>query len=275
MPARSRGSLAAKTDKVDARVLAELVRRDLVPAVWVPTLEDRALKERLLRRMHLVRLRTSAKNRTHGILTQWGVKLPLARLGAADGIRLLERRGVPDVWRRSVVEALAVIDMLDERIAPLDRELMPLARADRRVALLTTVPGLGQLLGLTVAVAIGDVARFPAPAKLVGYSGLTPRVKQSGQSSRTGRLSKTGPRLLRWAAVEAAQQAARQPANPWCALYLDVRARCGKTNPAKAAVARKVLIAAWHVLSRNQPFKASASSAPDPVPASSPIRLAA
>jgi transposase len=250
-------SLAAKTDKVDARVLAELSRRDLVPAVWVPTLEDRALKERLLRRMHLVRLRTSAKNRTHGILTQWGVRLPLGRLREADALELLERRGVPEVWRRSVAEAIAVIDLLDERIAPLDRELRPLASADHRVALLITVPGLGELLGLTVAVAIGDIARFTAPAKLVGYSGLTPRVRQSGQSSRTGKLSKTGPRLLRWAAVEAAQQAARQPSNPWRALYLDVKARSGKSNAAKAAVARKVLIASWHVLALEQPFKAS------------------
>jgi len=65
--------LAAKTDKVDARLLAELARRDLVPALWIPSLEERALKERLNRRLHLVRLRTSAKNRIFGLLSQWGV----------------------------------------------------------------------------------------------------------------------------------------------------------------------------------------------------------
>ena len=112
--------LAAKTDKVDARVLAELVRRDLVPALWVPSLDERALKERLLRRMHLVRLRTSAKNRAHGVLSQFGVKLPLSRLRQADALELLERRGVPEVWRRSVAEAIAVVDLLDQRLAPLD-----------------------------------------------------------------------------------------------------------------------------------------------------------
>jgi transposase len=266
--------LAAKTDKVDARVLAELVRRDLVPALWVPSLDERALKERLLRRMHLVRLRTSAKNRAHGVLSQFGVKLPLSRLRQPDAIELLERRGVPEVWRRSVAEAIAVVDLLDERLAPLERELGPLARADDRVVLLTTIPGVGELLGLTIAVVIGDIGRFADARKLVGYSGLTPRVKQSGQSSRTGKLSKSGSKLLRWAAIEAAQQAWR-PSNPWHQLYHDVKARNGdEGNPAKAAVARKVLIAAWHVLALEQPFKPSRPRGTNPVPASSGCVLA-
>ena len=69
--------LAAKTDKVDARLLAELSRRQLVPALWLPSLDERALRERLRRRMHLVRLRTSAKGRIFGLQTQWGVRVSL------------------------------------------------------------------------------------------------------------------------------------------------------------------------------------------------------
>ena len=87
--------LACKTDKVDARVLAELCRRDLVPALWLPSLDDRALRERLRRRMHLVRLRTSARNRIFGLLTQWGLRLSLRRLRESDAMALLEARGVP------------------------------------------------------------------------------------------------------------------------------------------------------------------------------------
>src|SRR5215217_7047282 len=131
--------LACKTDRVDARVLAELCRRDLVPALWIPSLEERALRERLRRRLHLVRLRTSAKNRVFGLLTQWGLRIPRDRLRRPDAMELLETRGGPEVWRRSVAEALAVIELLDGRIAPLDRELGPLARADRRVSLLGTI----------------------------------------------------------------------------------------------------------------------------------------
>ncbi len=129
---------------------------------------------------------------------------------------------------------------------------------------------------MTIAVSVGDIARFPSAKQLVGYSGLTPRVAQSGQRSQTGKLSKTGSKLLRWAAIEAAQQAWR-PTNPWNALYRDVKARSGgEGNPAKAAVARKVLIATWHVLALNEPFKAPrARDANHPVPASSGCVLVA
>ena len=245
--------LACKTDKVDARVLAELCRRDLIPELWVPSLSDRELRERLRRRMHLVRLRASAMNRIFGLLTQWGSRCSLDRLRGPDAMTLLADRGIPAVWQRSIQEALDLIDLLDARIAPLEQELRPLARSDPRVVLLDTIPGIGDLLGLTLASEIGEVSRFASPRKLIGYAGLSPKINQSGDRSRTGALSKAGSRTLRWAAVEAAQHAWR-PSNPWHRLYTDLAERHGK-NPAKTAVARKILIAAWHVLSRQQPFK--------------------
>jgi len=273
--AKAVGSLAAKTDKLDARVLAELARRDLVPQVHVPTFADRELKERLGRRMHMVRLRTAAINRAHGVLSQFGVMLAFKRLREPDREQLLIARGIPEVWRRSIAEAVAVVAMLDQRLIPLEQELRPLARADPRVKLLVTIPGVGDLLGLTIASEIGDISRFPSARKLIGYSGLTPRVYQSGQKARTGKLSKSGSTMLRWAAIEAAQQAWR-PNNPWHQLYLDVKQRCGgKGNPAKAAVARKVLIASWHVLALQQSFKPSRPrGANAPVPANSSFALA-
>ena len=100
--------LACKTDKVDARVLAELARRDLVPELWVPPLEDRALRERLRRRTHLVRMRASAMNRIFGLQTQWGLRLSLRRLRSPDAMTLLAQQGMPAVWRRSIAEALEV-----------------------------------------------------------------------------------------------------------------------------------------------------------------------
>jgi transposase len=268
--------LAAKTDKVDARLLAELSRRELVPALWLPSLDERALRERLRRRMHLVRLRTSAKGRIFGLQTQWGIRLSLERLRRADGLTLLERAGMPAVWRRSVGECLALIDFLDARLEPLDRELKPFAHADPRALLLDTIPGVGELLALTIAAEIGEVHRFSSPERLVSYGRLAPRVHQSGQGQpRSGPLNKSGSRLLGWAAVEAAQHAWRET-NPWHQLYLDVGRRSRHTNSARAAVARKILTAAWHMLSRNEPFNpAPRSSGGTPVPASSRVALAA
>jgi transposase len=265
--------LAAKTDKVDARLLAELSRRELVPALWLPSLDERALRERLRRRMHLVRLRTSAKGRIFGLQTQWGVRVSLPRVRRPDGLGMLERAGVPEVWRRSIGECLALIDFLDARIAPLDAELRPFAHADPRAVLLDTIPGVAELLALTIAAEIGEISRFASPEKLVSYGRLAPRVHQSGDGrARSGPLSKSGSRLLGWAAVEAAQQAWRET-NPWHELYRDVSGRSGNHNSAKAAVARKILIAAWHMLSRNQPFKPAPRRTS--VPASSRLALAA
>jgi transposase len=134
--------------------------------------------------------------------------------------------------------------LLDARLEPLDRELKPFAHADPRAVLLDTIPGVGELLALTIAVEIGEVSRFANPQKLVSYGRLAPRVHQSGDArARSGPLSKSGSRLLAWAAVEAAQQAWRE-SNPWHELYRDVSGRSRNSNSAKAAVARKILIAA-------------------------------
>src|SRR5215207_10660936 len=143
-------------------------------------------------------------NRIFGLLTQWGLRVSLDRLRTEDALELLADGGVEETWRRSISAALAVIDLLDERLAPLERELRQAAEADARVVLLKTIPGVGDLLGLTLASEIGDVTRFSTPRKPIGYAGLAPRVNQSGDRSRTGALSKAGSRTLRWAAVAAA-----------------------------------------------------------------------
>jgi transposase len=238
-------------------VLAQLAARDLVPELWVPSLSDRELRERLRRREHLVRLRTSARNRMFGLLTQWGLRGTLTTLRKPDALQRLAERGVPPVWIQSVQTLLEVVDDLDRQITQIELELRPIARTDPRARLLATIPGLGQLLALTITAEIGDISRFPNARKLVGYAGLAPTIKQSGQSSWIGPISKAGSPTLRWAAVEAAQHAWR-PTNPWHRLYIQTKSRHGKANPAKSAVARKILIASWHVLSRQQAFKPAA-----------------
>ena len=238
-------------------MLADLARRDLVPAVWVPSLDDRAIRERLRRRAHLIRLRTSAINRTFGLPDPVGPaaqhhRAAQARRASTSSPSTASR----EVWLQSIRTLLGVIDDLDRQLAPLERELRPLARARRTRQAADDHPRRRR----TARRSRSPPRSATSPAsrsarKLVGYSGLTREIKQSGQSSRIGRLSKAGPATLRWAAVEASQQAWR-PTNPWHALYTDIKRRHGKANPAKAAVARKVLIAAWHVLSPQRAVQA-------------------
>ena len=138
---------------------------------------------------------------------------------------LLEERGVEATWRRSVAEALAVIEPARRAHRAARARAAPAREDGPRVVLLETIPGVGDLLGLTIASEIGDVSRFPTPRKLIGYAGLAPRVHQSGERSHTGALSKAGSRTLRWAAVEAAH-ARLAPSEPLApALHDDRQAR--------------------------------------------------
>ncbi len=266
--------LACKTDKVDVRVLADLARRDLVPVIWVPSLDDRAIRERLRRRAHLIRLRTSAINRTFGIQTQFGLRRGITALRKPAAIDELAEHGMPEVWLQSIRTLLGVIDDLDRQLAPLERELRPLARRDERSKLLMTIPGVAELLALTLAAEIGDIARFPSARKLVGYAGLGPRVNSLARAPAPAGYPRPVPPCC-------AGLPSRPPSTPGgrrtpgTGSTPTSSAATAKPNPAKSAVARKVLIASWHILSLNEPFKPSTSSAPAPVPASSSIRLAA
>jgi transposase len=151
--------LACKTDRVDARVLAQLVQRDLAPEVWVPSLSDRELRERLRRRAHLVRLNTSARNRMFGLLTQRACAGTCARVA-----RAVRNAGCRQCGSSRCV-LLGVVDDLERQLAAIDTELRPTARTDQPVELLSTIPGIGELLGLTIAAEIGEVVRFHSARK--------------------------------------------------------------------------------------------------------------
>jgi transposase len=247
--------LACKTDRIDAWVLAELSRRDLVPAIWLPDAAVRRERERARWRLHLVRHRSRLKHRVHSVLLAWGTPCPVADLFGAQGRALLARLEVPEPWRSHVTTAVAMIDALDRELAAIERELRALGADHRYLPLLTTVPGIAWVLGYTIAAEIGDIERFPSPQKLVGYSGLRPRVYQSGDSDRRGPLAKNGPKHLRWALCEAATHACQHPA--YRARHQRTRRRLGPQRGPKVAnvdTARRLAHAIWHMLTRNEPF---------------------
>src|SRR3954447_741191 len=203
--------LACKTDRIDARVLAELSWRELVPAIWLPDPTIRRERELARFRLHLVRHRTTLKNRIHATLIAFGHPCPVSDLFGHAGRELLDRLEIPEPWRGNVEVSLAVIDDLEMRIARLTVELRRQGADHRYIPLLVTAPGFGSVNAFTVASEIGDIARFASPAKLCGYTGLCPHVIQSGNTGRRGPISKHGPRYLRWALFEAALHAWSHP----------------------------------------------------------------
>src|SRR3954467_12452422 len=225
--------LACKTDRIDAQVLAVLSQRDLVPAIWLPDPSVRRERELARFRLHLVRHRTTLKNRIHATLITFGHPCPVSDLFGLAGRELLDRLQIPDPWRRNVDVALEVIDDLELQIARLTVELKRQGADHRYIPLLVTVPGFGWINAYTVASEIGDIERFASPAKLCGYTGLCPRVFQSGSTDRRGPISKNGSRYLRWALFEAALHACNPPA--YKERYQRTKKRLGKQRGPKVA----------------------------------------
>jgi transposase len=255
--------LACKTDRIDAWVLAELARRDLVPAIWLPDARVRAERERARWRLHLVRHRSSLKQRVHAVLLTHGKPCPVSDLFGVRGRQLLARLGLPEPWQGTIEASLRLIDELEREIGDCERELRRLGADHRYVPLLLTVPGISWVLAYTIAAELGDINRFPSPRKLAGYSGLCPRVYQSGERDLRGPLSKQGPRYLRWALVEAATHACTHPA--YRDRYQHTKARIGKQRGAKVAqidLARRLSEAIWHMLTREQPFAPKGATDP-------------
>ena len=247
--------LAVKTDRIDARVLAVLSQRDLVPAIWLPDPTVREERELARFRLHLVKHKSALKNRIHSTLINFGRPCPVTDLFGVEGRRLLAHLQVPEPWRGNVAASLELIDDLEDQIAALEARLREGHAEHPYIPLLMSAPGIGWVLAFTIAAEIGEIERFSSPEKLTGYTGLCPRVLQSGESDRRGPLSKHGPTYLRWALLEATMHALRHPA--YAERYQRTKRRLGKQRGAKVAqveIARRLAHAIWHMLTRNEEF---------------------
>jgi transposase len=247
--------LACKTDKIDSLVLATLSQRDLVPAVWLPDPRIREERELARFRLHLVKHKTALKNRVHSTLINFGRACPVTDLFGAEGRRLLKRLEVPEPWRSNVTASVWLIDDLERQIADLNRRLKAGHADHPYIPLLMSAPGIGWVLAFTIAAEIGEIERFASPQKLISYTGLCPRVNQSGESDRRGPLTKHGPRYLRWALIEATMHALKHPA--YAERYQRNKRRLGKQRGPEIAqidIARRLAHAIWHMLTRNDKF---------------------
>jgi transposase len=240
-----------KTDARDTLALARLLAAGLVPAVWVPPRDVRDLRALLAHRERLIRQRTQARNRLHSILHQYNLVPPEGSLFGQEQRAWWQNLELRPLERVRVRQDLAVLESLEPLIAEVDAELMRQSVAApwaNQMSFVMQLPGMGVINALTVLAAIGDITRFPTAKHLAGYAGLGASVHASGQVYRTGRITKEGRRELRAAMVEAAWIAVERHPH-WKAHFARLAARVG---PAKAivAVARKLLVAVWHVLSQ-------------------------
>ena len=245
-------SARLKNDKVDAAILAQLLRADLLPEAWIAPPAVRQLRALLRHRAGLVRLRTQQQNRIHAVVADFGYDRSGSYL-SGPGRGWLAGLELPAVSREIVTDALAVIDGLAPLTNRIDIELRQHAKTDPRVKTLTTLPGVGQFTALVMLAEIGDISRFGSARKLASWAGLTPTVRGSDLTVRHGHISKQGSAWLRWVMNQAAQTAKRSP--DFAATYSSIARRRGK-KIATIAISRKLLTRAWHLLSEMQAAEA-------------------
>ncbi|HEY3034823.1 MAG TPA: IS110 family transposase [Streptosporangiaceae bacterium] len=255
-------SARLKNDKVDAAILAQLLRADLPPEAWIAPPEVRQLRALLRHRVALVRLRTLLRNRIHAIVADYGHDRPAGGYWTGPGRAWLASLELPAVSRELVEDDLGLIDALQDRIDRLDWEIHQRARSDPRVKVLTQLPGVGPFTALVILAEVGDISRFGSARKLASWAGLTPTVRGSDRVAHYGHISKQGSALLRWALCEAAQTAKRSP--QFAASFQAIAKRRGK-KIATTAVARKLATRAWHLLT-----DAERAEAPPPAEAAAP-----
>ncbi|HAW09551.1 MAG TPA: IS110 family transposase [Actinobacteria bacterium] len=254
-PMRTRAIAEAKvkTDKVDAAVLAQLLAADFIPEVWAPDPATRVLRRQVAHHASLVSQRTALRNRIHGILHRNLVEAPGTDIFGKAGRRYLEQAPLPGDELDQVRSALRLMDALELEVQAVEQRLASLALEDDRVRRLMTIPGVGVTTAVALIAVIGDVTRFPRPQQLVGYLGLDPKVRQSGgRPAYTGHISRQGQAHARGLLVEAAWAATRSP-GPLRAFYERLRARKARTV-ALVAVARKLTVLAWHLLSKQTDY---------------------
>lgn len=246
-----------KTDKIDARVLAHLLRSDLLPEAYVPGPAAREARNVLRQRMFFVRVRTMVKNRIWHLVDRYpevASSRPCQELFSRQGLAWLKGIPVKRSDREMLDEELKLYQALEERISHSDELVGKLARGDRRVALLKTIPGIGEFFAVLIANEVDDIGRFSTEKKFFSYIGIIPSTFSSGGRTFHGRLTKQGNKYLRWALVEAIWPAMRSDPELG-AYYQRVKARKGP-NPAKIATARRLATVVYRVLSQGRPYRA-------------------
>jgi transposase len=207
---RLKAGYAAKTDRLDARRLADAVRRDSVVTVWYPPPALRDLRELSRYRISLVRTATTIRQRLRALLLRHGLSVRATDVGSPSGrgaVEQLTLTGWADQGRRGLQALLADVQA---RVAPIEAAVAHAGATDTIVQAFDTIPGIGRILGVTIRAEIGPIARFPDTRQLASYAGLVPRVSGTGGRVRYGAITKRGSTWLRWALVEAAIHGTRR-----------------------------------------------------------------
>lgn len=245
-----------KTDKIDARVLAHLLRCDLLPEAYVPTKEARVVRNFLRQRMFWVRLRTMVKNRICGILDRYPemrASWKGSDLFGVSGQEWLKGLELPKAERDLLDGELELLSALNKRIDATEKEVSEISKEDERVKHLMTIPGIGKFFAVLLAYEIDAVERFANEKKLAAYAGLVPSTYSSGGRTLHGHITKQGNKYLRWALVEAVWPAVRKDAS--LRIFYERHKERKGSNCAKVATAKRLLTIVYRILKEKRDYE--------------------
>lgn len=244
-----------KTDKIDARVLAHLLRCDLLPKAYVPSKEGRYARAVLRQRMFYVRMQTMVKNRIKGIMDKHpevnGLKYD--DIFGKTGIKWLKEVELPEQDRKIIDGDIKLLERLKEAIESSNELIEEIAEGNERVKYLESVPGIGRFFAVLIDAEIGEVERFREANKLHAYVGLIPSTYGSGGRIVHGHITKQGNKWLRWALVEAVWPAIRKDES--LRYYYEKLKRKKGANAAKVATARRLLTIVYNILKDRRNFE--------------------
>jgi transposase len=241
-----------KTDRLDAKTLAYLLRGDLVAESYVPTRKNRERRALIRHRASLMRMRVEIKNRIHALLDKYELSYTYTDLFGKQGLEWLRSLQLQTVDQQILQSNLQLLDTLNDQVQNADLQIAKDAVNEEQVKLLMSMPGVDYYAAMVLLSEIGDVKRFPTPEKLASWVGLAPQVHQSGETQWTGHISRKGSKRARWILTQCAQSA-RQHDPRMREFYERIERKHGSSK-AIVAVSRKMLTIMHVMLTRNEPY---------------------
>jgi transposase len=240
-----------KNDQRDCKVLGDLLRASMLPEAWISTPQVREWRELVRYRAKLVAMRSSLKAQAHAVLAKHGMAVPMTDLFGVGGRQLLAHLCADDArfdsaYGQRIESIVVLVDALGGEIDELSNSIAELFGDHAGYHAIQQLPGVGPILAAIFVAEIGDVHRFASAAHLASWCGVTPRHRESDSTVRRGPITKQGCKLVRWAAIEAAQKLRR---DSW--LYAERERLAERRNSrsiAKTAIARKLITLIYYGL---------------------------
>lgn len=242
-----------KSDKLDSRILADLLRGDLVYESYVPSKEFREKRSLVRHRGALVKARTALRNKVHALLDKYEYKTELTDIFGKAGLEWLKGLELSPIDRVIMDTSIASVVNLSIQMGVVSTHIAKYAWTSGDVRLLLSMNGVDVFSAMVIATEIVDIRRFPTPWKLVAYAGLAPGQRESAGKSRRGKITKQGSRWLRWVMVQSARQAVRHDER-FRAYYERIERKKGD-GKAVVAVAKEMLVVVWHMLTKQELYR--------------------